>query len=53
MIYAAPRSAYYSENETILQCGTRFKVTKVEKGGGTIYVDLEIVGYEKHPLSFT
>lgn len=49
--YASPHSAYYSENETILQAGTKFRVTKVEVTPyGQVYVDLDVVGYTTHPL---
>ena len=49
--YASPHSQFYSENETILQLGTRFRITKVEVTPyGNVYVDMEVVGYDKHPL---
>lgn len=51
MIYASPHSCFYSENETILQLGTRFRITKVEVVSQyEIYVDMEVIGYETHPL---
>ena len=51
MVYASPYSAFYYENETILQMGTKFRVTKVEVTSyGNVYIDLEIIGYERHPL---
>lgn len=51
MIYASPHSSYMSENETILQMGTKFRITKVEvTPSGEVYVDLEVIGYETHPL---
>jgi uncharacterized protein with gpF-like domain len=40
----APQSNFGYEAEMLLQRGTQFKVTKVEKSGGTIYVDLEVIG---------
>lgn len=49
--YASPHSQFYSENETILQLGTRFRITKVEVTPyGNVYIDMEVVGYDKHPL---
>ncbi len=50
MIYIDPHSAFMGENETILQLGTRFRVTKVEVQGSSVYIDMEVVGYEQHPL---
>ena len=49
--YASPHSQFHSENETILQLGTRFRIIKVEVTSyGNVYVDMEVVGYDKHPL---
>ena len=49
--YASPHSQFVSENETILQLGTRFRITKVEVTSyGNVYVDMEVIGYDKHPL---
>lgn len=39
-----PQSSFGQESEIILQQGTTFRVTKVEKTPGTIYVDLEVIG---------
>lgn len=51
MFYASPHSQYYRENETILQLATRFRITKVEINPyGDIYVDMEVIGYDTHPL---
>jgi hypothetical protein len=51
-LYACPHSCYGDyENETILQLGTKFRITKVEcPDRGNVYIDLEVIGYEKHPL---
>ena len=39
------------ENETLLQRGTEFRVTKVEKGKyGDMFFDLEVVGQNPRPL---
>lgn len=35
---------FSTEDETILQRGTMFRVTKVEKGYNTTYIDVEVVG---------
>lgn len=40
----AKQSSFGGEAEMILQRGTQFKVAKVEKSGGTWYIDLEVVG---------
>lgn len=39
-----PQSSFGQESEIILQQGTTFHVTKVEKTPGTIYIDLEVIG---------
>lgn len=38
------------ENETLLQRGTKFRVTKVEKNGGRWYIDMEVI--EQKPVTF-
>lgn len=38
-----PQSDFGHEAEVLLQRGTKFRVTKVEKSGGTIYVDMEVI----------
>lgn len=45
MAYVANYSAYPSENEMILQRGTQFRVTKIEKKDKRFYIDIEVVGY--------
>ena len=40
----AKQSSFGQESEIILQQGTTFRVTKVEKTPGTIYIDLEVIG---------
>lgn len=37
------QSSFGSELETLLQRGTRFRITKIEKKYGTIYVDMDVV----------
>ena len=46
------QSSFGSEFETIIQQGTQFRVTKVERPsyGGTIYVDIEVIGELPHQL---
>lgn len=39
----AKQSSFGQESEIILQQGTSFRVTKVEKSGGKLYVDLEVI----------
>lgn len=38
------QSSFGYEFEVLLQRGTRYKITKIEKSGGTIYADVDIVG---------
>lgn len=38
------QSSFGGESEMILQRGTKFKVVKVEKSNGMIYIDLEVIG---------
>lgn len=40
----AKQSSFGTELETILQQNTQLRITKVEKRGGTVFVDLEVVG---------
>ena len=39
-----------SESEMLLQRGTTFKITKIEKSNGTWYIDLDVVA--QNPLPF-
>ncbi len=41
-----PQSSYGYEFEVLLQRGTQYKITKVEKTGGRVYVDVDVVGVE-------
>ena len=48
--YARPHSVFGdSENESILQAGTKFRITKVENTSKGVFIDIEVIGYEKHP----
>lgn len=38
----SPQSSFGSESEMIIQRGTYFRITKIEKSGGTIFVDMEV-----------
>ena len=40
------QSAFGGEAEIILQQGTSFRITKVEKSNGKLYFDLEVIGQE-------
>ena len=40
------QSGYGSEFETIMQQGTQFRVTKVEKSGGQLYIDIEVINQD-------
>lgn len=42
----ASQSYFGGEFETILQQNTQFKITKVERTRGTLYVDLDIIGQD-------
>lgn len=49
--YGARHSAYKHENETFIQLGATYRITKVEAPDyGNCYVDLELIGYKQHPL---
>jgi len=37
------------ENETILQRGTKFRITKVENRAGKWYIDVDVIGQEPQP----
>lgn len=43
MYYFDGRSAYATENEILIQRGTKFRITKVETDGGKLFIDLEVV----------
>ena len=40
------QSAFGHEFETIMQQGTQFRITKVEKSGGQLYVDIEVINQD-------
>ena len=44
------QQTFGSESEMLLQRGTTFKITKVEKSNGTWYIDLDVV--TQNPLPF-
>lgn len=46
----AGQSSYGYESEILIQRGTKFKITKIEKSGGTWYIDVDII--EQHPVTF-
>lgn len=39
----AKQSTFGNESEIILQQGTTFRITKVERSGGKLYVDIEVI----------
>lgn len=41
------QSGYGSEFETIMQQGTQFRITKVERSGGQIFIDIEVINQDK------
>ena len=43
-----PQNSFGSEAEMLIQRGTTFRVTKVEKTNGKIYIDMEAIGQEAH-----
>lgn len=48
----AKQSTSGSENEIILQRGTTFRVTKVEKSGNTWYIDVEVINQDVLPFPY-
>lgn len=41
------QSSFGSEFEVILQRGSQFKVTKIEKKYGHMYIDMDLIGFDK------
>lgn len=51
IFYAKRHSAYKGENETFMQMGATYRITKVEAPDyGNVYIDIELIGYKDHPL---
>lgn len=48
----AKQSNFGSESEIILQRGTTFRVTKVEKSGNTWYIDVEVINQDVLPFPY-
>lgn len=48
----AKLSTFGSESEIILQRGTTFRVTKVEKSGNTWYIDVEVINQDVLPFPY-
>lgn len=48
----AKQSTFESESEIILQRGTTFRVTKVEKSGNTWYIDVEVINQDVLPFPY-
>lgn len=46
----AGQGSYGRESEILIQRGTKFKITKIEKSGGQWYIDVDII--EQHPVQF-
>lgn len=46
----AKQQSFGFESEMLLQRGTTFKITKIEKSNGTWYIDLDVV--TQNPLPF-
>lgn len=46
----AGQNSYGYESEILIQRGTKFKITKIEKSGGTWYIDVDII--EQQPVTF-
>ena len=38
--------AFSDEDETLLQRGSKFRITKIEKANGKWYIDLDLIGQE-------
>lgn len=48
----AKQSTFGSESEIILQRGTTFRVTEVEKSGNTWYIDVEVINQDVLPFPY-
>lgn len=48
----AKQSTFGSESEIILQRGTTFRITKVEKSGNTWYIDVEVINQDVLPFPY-
>ena len=48
----AKQSTFGSESEIILQRGTTFRVTKVEKSGNTWHIDVEVINQDVLPFPY-
>lgn len=48
----AKQSTFGSKSEIILQRGTTFRVTKVEKSGNTWYIDVEVINQNVLPFPY-
>ena len=48
----AKQSTFGTESEIILQRGTTFRVTKVEKSGNTWYIDVEVINQNVLPFPY-
>ena len=48
----AKQSTFGTESEIILQRGTTFRVTKVEKSGNTWYIDVEVINQDVLPFPY-
>ena len=46
----AGQGSFGYESEILIQRGTKFKITKIEKSGGQWYIDVDII--EQHPVQF-
>lgn len=46
----AKQTSFGTESEILIQRGTKFRITKVEKSGGKWYIDVEII--EQKPVPF-
>ena len=46
------QSYFGHELETLLQRNTKFRIIKVEKSGGRIYLDIDVVGQDPHGIQY-
>lgn len=46
----AGQSSFSRESEILIQRGTKFRITKIERSGWTYYIDVEII--EQKPVAF-
>lgn len=49
----SPQSSFGYESEILLQRGTKFRITKVQKSGGQWYIDVEVLSQNYLPFPYS